>query len=365
MRMPWIRGSIPAPAGEPQALPNRPRRPPVYPRACGEPPQMPCERSVARVYPRACGGTPSRSTACCISLGLSPRLRGNLLIPSAINAVSRSIPAPAGEPPTARTTWATWRLYPRACGGTANAKPSPASSNGLSPRLRGNHDDGDRRESYSRSIPAPAGEPGTDLRGRSLTRVYPRACGGTLPEVHCVCGLPGSIPAPAGEPFQLFDAERIVGVYPRACGGTQLPPRIRVVAAGLSPRLRGNHEPALLNHVPDRSIPRLRGTAAPRMSRLIAQGLSPRLRGNPLPPTRCPPSARSIPAPAGGTASRHSNVPFTSGLSPRLRGNHDLIPEPFVKFGSIPAPAGEPSLPYSCRLRVGVYPRACGGTAGL
>ena len=66
-----------------------------------------------------------------LEIGLSPRLRGNLLLLSYFGYYHGSIPAPAGEP--------------RACGGT--------------PRLRGNLAFAFATLELGRSIPAPAGEP--------------------------------------------------------------------------------------------------------------------------------------------------------------------------------------------------------------
>ena len=84
-------------------------------------------------------------------------------------------------------------------GGTMYQYSSPMSTNGLSPRLRGN--------------PAPSGPP---------------------------CLRCGSIPAPAGEPPPGPPPSPAPWVYPRACGGTGAPmPRI-TSERGLSPRLRGN-----------------------------------------------------------------------------------------------------------------------------
>ena len=51
--------------------------------------------------------------------GLSPRVRGNLIIAISRPPVLRSIPACAGEPGEAYNRAAIARVYPRVCGGTA------------------------------------------------------------------------------------------------------------------------------------------------------------------------------------------------------------------------------------------------------
>ena len=143
---------------------------------------------------------------------------------------------------------------------------------GLSPRVRGNH------------------MVGTGIDGLGVARVYPRACGGTSTFWY--------------QPNQLMPP----GVYPRACGGTGMAIYgQRTVAAGLSPRVRGNQDLA-------------RGKVASNM------GLSPRVRGNRF--------LRSCAA-----------IDRVRGLSPRVRGNparENLHP---ILEGSIPARAGEPPWP--------------------
>ena len=254
--------------------------------------------------------------------GLSPRVRGNPGGVVKLSGAKRSIPARAGEP--ARSPWPPGArpVYPRACGGTASVVDVPSIIRGLSPRVRGNRPNIYYCSSGRGSIPARAGEPRGAVQNRANSRVYPRACGGTIANVGIDINKQGlsprvrgnpkptpvsnstlrSIPARAGEPgYVVYRCPRY-RVYPRACGGT----------------LELSHEV------------------------LTAVGLSPRVRGN---PPLCGSSvalARSIPARAGNPALR-------AGAHSSTR--------------SIPARAGEP---YSCQAwedDTEVYPRACGGTA--
>ena len=216
-------------------------------------------------------------------MGLSPRLRGNPWIRPDHLCAYRSIPAPAGEP-RMRTSYAPSRVYPRACGGTVEV---------------------------------------ARIRALCKAWVYPRACGGTMVCEH---------------------AHNHRRVYPRACGGTVRRRASFDWCLGLSPRLRGN---------------RLR-----RSGRSIL-GLSPRLRGNQRTATQRL-NGGSIPAPAGEPSNRLAVRTCSDiGLSPRLRGNHgqwravslcaDSGLSPRLRgnrtsehprhggnHGSIPAPAGEP-----------------------
>ena len=159
IRPPVPVGSIPARAGEPRF-------------------GTPCVARVG-VYPRACGGTSLASALTRRPTGLSPRVRGNLPRQSYRPAVSRSIPARAGEPLTRCQPYSLSTVYPRACGGTADIANRATDYPGLSPRVRGNL--GLRPETWNgkRSIPARAGEPRPLRRARAPRRVYPRACGGT------------------------------------------------------------------------------------------------------------------------------------------------------------------------------------------
>ena len=175
-----------------------------------------------------------------------------------------SIPACAGEPCAFDTAASAIRVYPRVCGGTFVLSLDSPPARGLSPRVRGNPSDGLALYLRRRSIPACAGEPGGRVRAEGAAEVYPRVCGGTLgrdaSRIACTGLSPrvrgnrrarpsatpddGSIPACAGEPLGPSTAPSLTRVYPRVCGGTHwlcvwlLPDR------GLSPRVRGNRNGA-------------------------------------------------------------------------------------------------------------------------
>ena len=133
------RGSIPARAGEPvlKAVQHHGRG----------------------VYPRACGGTSRRRYRHQIPQGLSPRVRGNHFWRPGSDALNGSIPARAGEPFGSRGKVTHVRVYPRACGGTALSVSALSVSAGLSPRVRGNLLVSAIGDDLTGSIPARAGEP--------------------------------------------------------------------------------------------------------------------------------------------------------------------------------------------------------------
>ena len=253
------------------------------------------------VYPRVCGGTTVPPRHALEQKGLSPRVRGNLAREAQRIAEARSIPACAGEPVPARLPPPAPEVYPRVCGGTLPQLPQLPPRGGLSPRVRGN--------------------PASDAARR---------------------GASWSIPACAGEPCSCWPCWASRRVYPRVCGGTTISPAPRITLEGLSPRVRGNRAERRQPPHPERSIPACAGEPAFPHFQNAADEVYPRV--------------------CGGTISLTPRLAHCHGLSPRVRGNY-LQARPRQRGGrSIPACAGEPTRP-ARRPRPGrVYPRVCGGT---
>ena len=65
-----------------------------------------------------CGGTAVADAENLDDRGLSPRVRGNLVVHAGLTEAQRSIPACAGEPPKPGTAPPLAMVYPRVCGGT-------------------------------------------------------------------------------------------------------------------------------------------------------------------------------------------------------------------------------------------------------
>ena len=162
-------------------------------------------------------------------------------------------------------------------------------------------------------------------------------------------GIIGSIPACAGEPASALKAASNPAVYPRVCGGTTATGKNTCHVQGLSPRVRGNRNPAC--------------TRPPRRERSI-----PACAGEP--PGRRPGAGRQrvYPRVCGGTFQAAAWCRPPKGLSPRVRGNRGQPCGSAGHSGSIPACAGEPRRTPTHGPRTTVYPRVCGGTfqaAGL
>ena len=113
------------------------------------------------------------------SQGLSPRVRGNQRLFACLGTELGSIPARAGQPngDAARVHWR--EVYPRACGATEGRYHSGVHKKGLSPRVRGNLIRNISIAHTTRSIPARAGQPPGRLNELKYKWVYPRACGAT------------------------------------------------------------------------------------------------------------------------------------------------------------------------------------------
>ena len=276
-----ITGSIPAGAGEPRA------------RARAAPHNG--------VYPRRCGGASRRTARPRGGPGLSPQVRGNLNRVRIGPWRRGSIPAGAGEPPSATDRTHASPVYPRRCGGTLSWTKMVLVGTGLSPQVRGNRGGLPRRRARAGSIPAGAGEPEKAARRRPLLRVYPRRCGGTR------------------QPWR--------GIGP---------------LAGLSPQVRGN--PA-------------RSDVSP-----IVSGSIPAGAGEPSSATRSRTGRRVYPRRCGGTFLRGLKSRQSVGLSPQVRGNPRGGDGLRPGRGSIPAGAGEPRTRMVSGVMSKVYPRRCGGT---
>ena len=168
------------------------------PASAGEPPAGYGTARRRQVYPRECGGTSYSSEDDALGEGLSPRVRGNRKLSATPRLAPGSIPASAGEPGSEWNSHNPQPVYPRECGGTASADPREAERNGLSPRVRGNHGRRWQRQAQRRSIPASAGEPLCAGSSQLRRPVYPRECGGTSPAANGRASMVGLSPRVRG-----------------------------------------------------------------------------------------------------------------------------------------------------------------------
>ena len=270
-----------------------------------------------------CGATRQVVVLTCRLCGLSPRVRGNRLPCLAIPRRIGPIPACAGQPGSGRRRKRTAWAYPRVCGATMPVIASVIWGAGLSPRVRGNLQPQRLSARGIGPIPACAGQPKPGRVLQAQRGAYPRVCGATYDEITapkrapglsprvrgnpqegCFAGLPcGPIPACAGQPFRLEDFTSLRVAYPRVCGATKVAEAYAGPASGLSPRVRGN-----------------RATAA---QFLRWPGPIPACAGQPAARFTACTSARAYPRVCGATRQVVVLTCRLCGLSPRVRGNRD------------------------------------------
>ena len=280
---PSASGLSPRVRGKPNVLPPSPVSAGSIPACAGETIAPDAVARRRRVYPRVCGGNPTVQTFARRDRGLSPRVRGKRLGLAQGGQVGRSIPACAGETRFRPATGGGGGVYPRVCGGNASSPPCSVVMSGLSPRVRGKRRWTICASASRRSIPACAGETGGGHGVVSCCSVYPRVCGGNTarhrqrappsglsPRVrgkHQQAAHRGfrmrSIPACAGETGVCVDQQGHPWVYPRVCGGNRQPRPFQYQVQGLSPRVRG--KPIIFpNYLLDgRSIPACAGETQP------------------------------------------------------------------------------------------------------
>ena len=288
-------GSIPAWAGKPttEIRPLAMRR--VHPRVAGKPCLAEHRRCRSRVHPRVGGETvPGASTHIIVwgpsrvggetvvrrvservGGGPSPRGRGNHREAKIKETELGSIPAWAGKPARGgRSGPRTW-VHPRVGGETEGPAFSVDSSQGPSPRGRGNHKPSRLTLAPFGSIPAWAGKPTSDGGLDLYEKVHPRVGGETAARPRMANSTTGpsprgrgnllwrssfapwvrSIPAWAGKPGCRLRSTHRIRVHPRVGGETVLCSAEVLSSRGPSPRGRGNRPRSDLTDAAQRSIP--------------------------------------------------------------------------------------------------------------
>ena len=252
-------------------------------------------------------------------------MRGNHNAPVRQRNYVGSIPACAGQPNAGRLARSRDRVYPRVCGATPDGQASTPTTQGLSPRVRGNRSGGYRWPGLRGSIPACAGQPDRWPLPDFQYSVYPRVCGATYPSLLNIDRSTGLSPRVRGNHVVVVPSQRSCRVYPRVCGATPYVSRAVVIEEGLSPRVRGNLSELNALNVRKRSIPACAGQP-------------------------------------GQIAGDHRHHP----VYPRVCGATDGFWRIGIRGpGSIPACAGQPDSHPATILPLAVYPRVCGATSRM
>ena len=178
-------------------------------------------QSLETVYPRWRGEHYAVSRGVPVVVGLSPLARGTRVHWPDRCALSRFIPAGAGNTGMASSSSRIAAVYPRWRGEHGGLLVSASATRGLSPLARGTQDERHLVVSDARFIPAGAGNTRNSL---PVTRPF---CGlsplarGTRDVLFPVCAFPRFIPAGAGNTPALQSSSSCAAVYPRWRGEHQ------------------------------------------------------------------------------------------------------------------------------------------------
>ena len=153
------------------------------------------------VHPRACGEHAYADYLEEARSGSSPRMRGTQAQQCAHRTYPRFIPAHAGNTIPQPSKPRSNPVHPRACGEHGASIASAASLNGSSPRMRGTRHSGKTMDALSRFIPAHAGNTRRTMLPFGRLSVHPRACGEHSPVDNTVNAIVGSSPRMRGTPL--------------------------------------------------------------------------------------------------------------------------------------------------------------------
>ena len=193
------------------------------------------------VHPHACGEHFAAASVVVIYPGSSPRLWGTLLCDLNGFICNRFIPTPVGNMMRASMRGVNLTVHPHACGEHSATHTPTASHTGSSPRLWGTLSRRRIRRPISRFIPTPVGNIPTASVTSSLISVHPHACGEhncRCPRCH---GLPRFIPTPVGNITATIAQATQPPVHPHACGEHFSSIFVTFPLTGSSPRLWGTY----------------------------------------------------------------------------------------------------------------------------
>ena len=166
-------------------------------------------------------------------------MRGTQVKRGQFPAMTRFIPAHAGNSTVIRADPGQVPVHPRACGELSLIVEYPTASGGSSPRMRGTPFYRCGAPACMRFIPAHAGNSGPARPSRESAAVHPRACGELASLRSSIASVSGSSPRMRGTRAAGRGIRPITSVHPRACGELESPPCIRQRTDGSSPRMRG------------------------------------------------------------------------------------------------------------------------------
>ena len=291
---------IPACAGNSRYGDRREDIQAVHPRVCGEQSTIrDSASSLSGSSPRV-RGTGTAMICVVIRIGSSPRVRGTGPLVTPLPASRRFIPACAGNSREVRGQNRHGAVHPRVCGEQSPAPQALPLGCGSSPRVRGTEHTGDKRLSFSRFIPACAGNRIRCTSTACALTVHPRVCGeqvhwsrhcqprgGSSPRVRGTAAKSEAktdtarfIPACAGNSHPRPKRCPWAAVHPRVCGEQEHTGDKRLSFSRFIPACAGNRIRCTSTACALTVHPRVCGEQLPvRSASLIGAGSSPRVRG--------------------------------------------------------------------------------------
>ena len=316
-------------------------------------------------------------------IGSSPRPRGTPCVRWQGRWPDRFIPASAGNTLPEYLAALNSAVHPRVRGEHAEVKNTPICGCGSSPRLRGTRAMEPPNVAAARFIPASAGN--TSCRGRSRggRTVHPRVCGEHQAEAKVKMLASGSSPRLRGTPSRMRCSWSHCSVHPRVRGEHNLAELEWLCKFGSSPRPRGTLGIGRLLTPPPRFIPasagntshswteRQRHTVHPRVrgehgccgcQSSMPRGSSPRPRGTRYQQRIATRLHRFIPASAGNTGELTGKI-NPCLVHPRVRGEHAFMTSSSShSAGSSPRPRGTPPAPKPQVRVIRFIPASAGNT---
>ena len=155
-----------------------------------------------------------------LACGSSPRVRGKRLSCSLLCSFSRIIPASAGQTCTSYDVNSLYPDHPRECGANGCGCVAGDFEHGSSPRVRGKPSGFSGSRNALRIIPASAGQTDCFLHCFVVNTDHPRECGANLSAVPCATAAAGSSPRVRGKRCAIPLDGRFARIIPASAGQT-------------------------------------------------------------------------------------------------------------------------------------------------
>ena len=300
----------------------------IIPACAGSTKGSSIQGSTTEDHPRVRGVNWKPATPFTWPPGSSPRARGQPGVPCVGRQAQGIIPACAGSTGGSPRCTASARDHPRVRGVNVGSAAWHAEQTGSSPRARGQPPPPRPHGARSRIIPACAGSTITRRTRRSGGPDHPRVRGVNVASLTRTHQIPGIIPACAGSTGCPHRSIARAWDHPRVRGVNTCVHAIGDDDWGSSPRARGQHSSILTEHHEAGIIPACAGSTPSRPAPQRPPSDHPRVRGvNTCSPTRNCPTPGSSPRARGQLWPTHAQ-PRDVGIIPACAGSTETVAVP-------------------------------------